>query len=536
MKKTVTDLLKYLRVPVYSDYCEQLIASHPDYPSLLSIVDTLNRLGVPNIAARIDKEKLVDLPFPYLLQLTRRSDLLTIRRASDLTKHKDKLDDWDGIVLHIEPTTQINDIENNRLYKRGRTISFLGYAAALVLMIPFLWVAATNSSLLVAGVCVTALAGLAVGYFLVAKDIGVKYEVVENFCTPAGKKNDCEEILSSGGASIFGLIKLSDLVFSYFLCQMFCIASLAVLPAWSTALIQTLSAISLLSIPVVIYSIAYQFRISTWCKLCLIVDGVLLLQTVLFYIEAGGLPVYSFSPSVVAAISGGSLVVFTAVIVIKGQLEDILDLRRSSSENARVKNSHIVFGQLLARTEREVTYKSSQRIISGNKNAPLKFVMAGNLYCSPCGTQHEKIERLVDMYPDLVSVEYRFVTAKDKRDVFNSNQYLFEVWLRDIRNRENEAELTRKLLTDWYELFDLSKFREKYPLTDEAPSKECVALENEQLDWITRQKILRTPTIFLNGTQLPREYQPLDLIVMIPSLAAGERASQAVNSGLKNLV
>ena len=535
MKRTVTDLLKYLRVPVSADYCEQLIASHPNYPSLLSIVDTLDRLGIPNIAARIEKDKLVDLSYPYILQLTRRSDLITIKGPSDLTKHKDKLDDWEGIVLQIEGTEKINDAENNRLYKRERIITLVTYTALFSVLAPLLWSTFSAGSFLTTAISFTGIAGLVVGYLLVAKDIGVKFEVIENFCTPAGKKNDCEEILNSEAASLFGFLKLSDMVFIYFICQLCCLASLAVLPDWRSGELQVLSALSLLASPMVIYSIVYQYKLKAWCKLCLIVDGILVAQAAFFLTETGLLS-EPFNPRVTATMLGVSLVVFAGVIVIKSQLEDIIDLRKTASDNARIKNAHQVFGLLASASEREVAYNSPDRLVSGPQTAPLKFVMASNLYCKPCGVQHTKIEQLRELYPELVSVEYRFIVARDHAEVVNSNQYLIEFWMRNIRGREDETEALNKMMTDWYELMDLGKFREKYPLGSSSVSAEAIAMEQEHLDWTSRQKILRTPTIFLNGRKLPAEYWPLDLTVMAPALADVVIASQKVNSDLKSLV
>lgn len=527
MNKPITDLLTYREIPVSSSYVEQLIASHPDYPSLLSIVDTFNRLGIPNIAAKIEREQLTELEFPYVLQLKRQKDLILIKSARDLEKNKERLEDWEGVVLHVEPTKKINDPENNRLYKRKRFFSFLGYAAALALFVPFVWSTYTSTSAITIGIWLAAICGLVVGYLLVGKDIGVKFDAVENFCTPTLMRNDCDEVLKSEGASI-GFVKLSDLVFIYFLCQVCCLASLAIVPAWYVSVAQTLGVLSMISIPMVIYSVAYQFKVSTWCKLCLIVDGILVVQASLFALESNALLNSPVHPTVVFAIAAGSLIIAAIVLLFKSQQEDILSLQKTASDNARTKNSSVVFTHLSSQEDQQVSFNSEYRLLTGNKNAPLKFVMAGNLYCKPCGTQHEKVEQLASLYPELVSVEYRFIRARDDGQTPNSNQYIIEYWLRNIRGSENETQLIQQLMTDWYDLMDLEKFRGKYPLNNEMPSELCKNIEASHIDWALRQDILRTPTFYLNGLKLPKEYWPADLSVMIPTLATLAQAKEAM--------
>lgn len=537
---SLTSLLKYLKIPVSGSYCDQLINSHPDFPSLLSFVDTLDRLGIPNIAARIEKDKLADLPFPYVLQLATRKDLVFIANPRDLTENKEKIEDWSGIVLHIEPTSTIKDPENNRLYKRERLLSFFIYTSITALLIPFLWSAYLMFTPFMILVYAASIAGLVVGYLLVAKDLGIKFDIVENFCTPAGRRNNCEQVLESEGASFFGFAKLSDLVLIYFLCQACCLAMLSVLPSWSTSVLQGLYVVSLAAVPMVIYSIVYQQKIGTWCKLCLIVDGLLLLQVIAFF-AAIGLPFKgAFEPVVIATLVAGSFVITSIVLVFKNQLDDTLASRKDASDAARVKNSHFVFDQMSSGTEAEVEFRSHIRLLSGSKDAPLKFVMASNLYCKPCSVQHEKLEALIDLYPELVSAEYRFIQPKDYSQIPNSNHYVIEYWMRNIRGLDNEKDLTRKLLTDWYEHMDIQKFRELYPMENDAPSDECQEVEKEHIAWSRRQAITRTPMIYLNGRMLPKDYWPADLAIMAPSLANFEKAKNLMRNkplaGVKDLV
>jgi ABC-type bacteriocin/lantibiotic exporter with double-glycine peptidase domain len=61
--------LQKLNIPVSARYIKEKFLSHPDYPSLLSITDSLNELGIENAALVVDKEKLNEIPIPFLAHI-----------------------------------------------------------------------------------------------------------------------------------------------------------------------------------------------------------------------------------------------------------------------------------------------------------------------------------------------------------------------------------------------------------------------------------------------------------------------------------
>jgi hypothetical protein len=59
-------LLKKLQVPVTTTSIIDSLEQHPDYPSLLSISDSLKKWKVENIALQVENEKLEELPVPFI--------------------------------------------------------------------------------------------------------------------------------------------------------------------------------------------------------------------------------------------------------------------------------------------------------------------------------------------------------------------------------------------------------------------------------------------------------------------------------------
>ena len=70
---------------------------------------------------------------------------------------------------------------------------------------------------------------------------------------------------------------------------------------------------------------------------------------------------------------------------------------------------------------------------------------------------------------------------------------------------------------DWFEIWDLQKFSKKYPV--KADDAEVEKLETQHYAWIEETEVNQTPTFFINGYEMPKEYLIDDLLAMVPSLA-----------------
>ena len=276
MNKTIAEFLTYLRIPISESYCEQLISSHADFPALLSIVDTLDRLGIRYIAGKIQKEKLEELHFPYVLQTNlKHSEILVIKNKNDLIANREILTHWDGLVLQVEPTNSIIDKNNNLLYRKERLFQIAQRVLLATLMVLISWAFLKTLSPILLTLLVTSIAGILVGYVLMAKELGVKYKVIEKFCA-SGKNNDCDKVLDSEGAKLMGDITLSNLVLTYFLFQTVILSIAAATDGAESSHLLPLGVLSLFLISVAAYSLYYQYIVAkSWCKLCLIVDTII---------------------------------------------------------------------------------------------------------------------------------------------------------------------------------------------------------------------------------------------------------------------
>ena len=183
MEKAVTDYLSTLDIPISERYCKKRIASHPDYPSILAVSDTLQQLDITHTVSRADMKQPNQIPLPALLHLEAGGgSLLPVYEPAELNALADKLKSWSGVLLKAEPTNTVADKENSNALKeerRFKVASITLFTAAVGLVAITLSQAFSWSLLLLA---VTAMAGLVTGYILYAKDLGITYRAVESFC------------------------------------------------------------------------------------------------------------------------------------------------------------------------------------------------------------------------------------------------------------------------------------------------------------------------------------------------------------------
>ena len=63
---TVFRYIKELKIPLSFSSFTGSLETHPDYPSLLSITESLKKWKIDSLAIKIEPEKLDDLPTPFL--------------------------------------------------------------------------------------------------------------------------------------------------------------------------------------------------------------------------------------------------------------------------------------------------------------------------------------------------------------------------------------------------------------------------------------------------------------------------------------
>lgn len=515
MEKELYRYLKFLGFDVSKNYCYEFIRSHSDYPSLLSCTDYLASVGLKCEFIRIEDSKDIKRLIPPLVIHTDSNggEIVFIKNLSDLSKYSDG---WTGITLRVFENQYVNSSENNRQLSKEKSIT-KNLIMVLIPILIFFGFTLYRSPLVELVRIFTTLSGVFIGYLLVAKDLGIKYDAVDKFCgSSKNESSGCDTILDSSASSIFG-IKLSEIVIAFFSTQFFLILISRFI---EESFYEVLAFMPITALPAIVFSVIYQgFVAKLWCRLCLMVSLLVIIQIL---IESYLLNFSIIIPNWLTVFQTTLIfiVVLGASRLIKNRIETLNDLVIKLSRSQRVTNNPKTFGEILS-NERNIDNTFFEKDITiGNKNAPIKLIMASNLYCEPCKNFHEELDILLENYSDQINVSMRFLlSGSDVERSPSTTQYIIEYWLKNCYGKDDESKKTAELFKTWYSLMDLDQFKKSIKVDEDHLSSESIRIESAHYSWIEIANVEKTPTLFVNGFKLPKNYDLENLNRLIPGFA-----------------
>lgn len=520
----ITDrwLLK-MKIRVSSVLLRNKLQSHPDYPSLLSITDILDELGIDNAALQVDKERLQEVPLPFLAHY--RNEFLIISDIQTQIRENPEFEkNWNGTALLAEKPENWEHAENieylkkERIFKQTST-GFLILISGLVTIY-----LANNFSWLGAGLMLTSLAGIGVAVLIVQHELGIANNFTEQLCR-AGKNTDCDAVLHSKGSSLVKWLNWADAGIIYFISS-----SLLVIIAVNTggpsgfAIPAVLAAAA---IPFTLFSLYYQWHIvKKWCTLCLLTVGLLWLQfalsvpVALDLLKGDSVNVFSVN-NIVLFIAIAAALSAVWLLLLKPVLKNNKELLSKNFSLLRFKNNPEVFEAFLKQQRQVDTTPFENDLQLGNPLSPAQIVVACNPYCGPCATAHKILHELVETTDIGLTIRLNVKADNIEDKITVAGAYIMQV----VNKRDTGFK--RKVLQNWYEVMNLEKFKDKYPLQKEVNVKQQVT-DNEQ--WNKKAEVIGTPTIFINGYQLPGQYRAGDLKNLLQRMIKMEEANGEITT------
>jgi uncharacterized membrane protein len=344
-------------------------------------------------------------------------------------------------------------------------------------------------------------AGLIISSLLVWYEIDKSNPILKKICTGLVKTN-CDAVLNSKQSKIFNTVSWGEIGFYYYSGSLLTIL-FAPVGIYS---IQALGWLAILALPYTVFSIYYQWKIvKEWCTLCLTVQFLLIINaiiisfsdTVLFPLEING--VTSF------------LILILFIIVpllwyaIKPLAYKIQKSTNSSREYNRLKYNTEIFETLLLKQKSITAPLEGLGIDLGDPSASNLLVKVCNPYCGPCANAHPRIEELINQNTN-IKAKIIFTTKNDpSHPAYNPTRHLLAI--AEIGN-EN---MTRKALDDWYlaNNKEYEQFSIKFPVNGDLQRQAEKMVKMDA--WCAKMEINHTPTIFVNGFQLPDAYDIEDL-------------------------
>ncbi len=522
--KATIAFLKLLNVKVTATTVDETLQNHPDWPSLLCISDSLNKWNLPNAAGKIDVSEIDQLPTPFLAYTgSIENPLEIVSEISDsevqlystklnkavIENKADFLKRWNGVYLIAEKNEQSGekDYEINRRNSFVRSLIPCSLIALLTI-ISFIFLqrnielSAINAILPVYFQYLILFIGIIVTTLLLWYEIDSNNPILHKVCTGIVKGN-CDAILSGKQSKVFSWLSWSEVGFFYFAGGL-----LTFLFAGTVSEnITIVGYLNVLALPYTMFSIYYQGRVAKqWCVLCLSVQILLLLGGINVIVAEILIPIQDLQVSVILR---SILLYLTPVLfwyVLKPYLLKLQEAKNTKREYLRIKFNSEIFETLLKKQKQITVPTEGIGIDFGNPNATNTLVKVCNPYCGPCAKAHPKIDKLLEEITDL-KVKIIFTTPNaPEHDAYKPVTHFMA-----IQELHKNVEIIRQALDDWYlaEKKDYEQFVAKYPINFDR-EKHGYKLD-AMFKCCNDMNILFTPTLFINGYQLPDVYDIEDL-------------------------
>jgi uncharacterized membrane protein/thiol-disulfide isomerase/thioredoxin len=512
------NLLKNLCVKFTHRYLEDAVLSHSEHPSLLAVSDTLTKYRIENLPIKVDGQKLQELPLPCIIQFSDYGGMfhvLTHHSAHESIYLDDKgkkvtvtfeefMSRWTGVCLLAETTVDSGEPGIAEKLAERKVMTIFKWLGALSLLF---WAVFSffNSQftpeinpLLAGAYTLLKVLGLAVGTMLLWYEVDKYNPTLQSFCS-GGKKINCDSVLNSKYAKIRNVnLSLGLIGFSYF----FGTLALLFVSGFQIASLGPLAYLSFAALPMVALSAYYQgVVIKQWCRFCIVVQTVLLLEASIAFL--GGFHLIRLELT--------SMLLLMALLImpipIWNWLKPLLEKEKEANMYKRglqkLKNNPDVFLGLLQKSRKIKTSIEGLGITLKNNTARYDVVKVCNPYCGPCAKAHPLLDEL--LREGKINLQILFTASTDEADRRNKPVKHF------LALNEMDKEMAHKAMDSWYLAKDKNyeQFAQAYKMNGELQQQDHkVSAMNE---WCIAEKITHTPTIFINGYELPKEYSVEDI-------------------------
>lgn len=491
------------------------LESHPEYPSLLAVSDTLSLFHVENAALHIHASEIDSLPNHFITKLKdTQEDSLTYvetpktnhfytiyQNSKKITFTKEAfLKKWNGIVFLVE--------ENTNLQKKLSQFNFihlLGIACFLSFLLLVKHYFPVSQQFLF---LLFPISGFFLSIIALQHLFNIDHSFADAFCN-GSKTQQCASVVTSKHWKILEKVNFSDLSIIFFSFQIL----LFFISGFTNSLntfFEIQKILLLASIPVLILSVYYQkFIMKKWCTICLTISGILITELVFtttfqqYNIQKINIIDYNISIFIVLALS-------LLWYFIKGKLTTINHLQTSKIKAVRFKKNYKLFRNTLISNPTTVFPQTS--LIFGNEDAKFTLDFVTNPYCGFCQTPYFMLKEILQRHEKDICVRFFFNFDLDKNDLERSQLLQHLVYIH--QEFGNESFFTA--LEDWYETKDLQSWLQIHSYTYN--SKRINQTIKNHRAYFVNHKMTFTPLLMINKYRFPEMYSLTDLPYFIDEL------------------
>lgn len=217
MYLTLSKWLRSLSIDFSENELKARLESHPDYPSLLAVQDTLREFDVKANSYQIEVGELDELSQPFLAHFHNGEEHLRFFTNSSEAKATVNQvgSGWSGVVMIADG--QVGNFSPGKVKsKNHQRHNQLDAVILMVGCLLFLIGIVSQSTIASGLLLLTALIGCSVSWLILAKELGIQTNIADRICS-LKSVSSCEAVLRFGAEKkLFGLWSWGDISLSYF--------------------------------------------------------------------------------------------------------------------------------------------------------------------------------------------------------------------------------------------------------------------------------------------------------------------------------
>lgn len=516
------ETIKYLRGGglFHKKNIEELLFSHPNYPSLLSLSDVLTHYKIDNYPIRLEEnelDKLRELPLPFIAHIKKEAsqeDFILVTKIGDnsisyISSQREKKEEfqdfyknWTRIALLLFPNKESSLIEtvtqkNKRIWQSTFKI-ILSLVLSMLLIIGLFQTYQLGGGLFLTLVILKIL-GVSISSVLLMREVGIGQDLVKHICKIGN--SDCDTVLDNKETKLLGIISWAELGFIYFgFGVIFTILSQSLIPSLNILII--LNVLTLLFIP---YSLYYQkFIAKSWCVLCLFTLSLFILESIVLFSLHSGEISFSINTIVLASVS-----VLLPVLVIYLFKPNHIEVNQLEVENRilkRFKYNPEYFQLILKSQMKKEVASDISPVILGNEDAENEVIVITNPYCSPCSLAHEFINYYLErpnMFENIKFTILFSVGNNEQAEKYQVAQKIIQSFLKD--KKQGIIAMDK-----WYKNKDFKNWISQFQDDENHITLSQDYLTKHQ-NFVISEQINFTPAVLFNGYILPQDFTIQDL-------------------------
>ncbi|MGG7035726.1 MAG: vitamin K epoxide reductase family protein [Flavobacterium sp.] len=471
--------------------------SHPNYPSLLAVTDSLTLSGIENIAANVPFVHFSHLPELFMTELNigNEPDYYLLKKDGENVliedKHNkiksvdsDKLaESWTGNCLLVEEDNY-GSVTSKNITKRYFTYSlFLILTAAVMLFYQF--------DIFQSLYLLSSVAGIVVSVEIIRTSFLANNGHSESKFCSFSKEFSCSSIINSNTGIISGYLGFTDLpiwFFSFSLLQLLVIHQASSLIGW----------FSVFSLPVVIYSLYVQkVLLKKWCLLCLLVSVLLIVNSLVFIMSSDKL---SFQISDLRTSSILISLVGLGWFTYKKMSNKNIKNQNELNSLLRFKRQEDTFYSVSKKIDYKEELMGLPKIHFGNSGTKNRLVLFLSPSCPHCHIAYQDAMQMIQKYPENIDLEIAFNLN------INNTENPFLIIAKTIMYLFNNGLKYEEAIDDWHvKKMKPEEWKDKWLSTDYNLVKEQGQLKEQYL-WCTKNELNYAPAKIFNNQLVHANY------------------------------